>query len=136
MDTRMDRTMRIVISNASPDPIYKQIADQIRDAVLRGQLEEGAPLPSIRGLAKELQVSVITTNRAYEELEKDGLITSVPGKGSFVAVHNQELLREKRLHLLEEKLTEAIEDARQMGLTKEELMNIITLLYEGEEQHG
>lgn len=129
----MERAMRIIISNASSDPIYRQIADQIRDAVLRGELVEGAPLPSIRGLAKELQVSVITTNRAYEELEKEGLITSIPGKGSFVAVHNQELLREKRLHLLEEQLTDAIEEAKLMGISKAELIGIIELLYEGEE---
>ena len=125
--------MRIIIANASQDPIYKQIADQIRDAVLRGELDEGEPLPSIRRLAKELEVSVITTSRAYEELEKAGFITSVPGKGSFVAAQNQELLKEKRLHLLEEKLADAINDAKQMGLTMEELLSIISLLSEGGE---
>ena len=124
--------MRIIISNASSDRfIGRLLIDQRCGS--RGELVEGAPLPSIRGLAKELQVSVITTNRAYEELEKEGLITSIPGKGSFVAVHNQELLREKRLHLLEEKLTDAIEEAKLMGISKAELIGIIELLYEGEE---
>jgi len=123
--------MRIVISNLSRDPIYKQIADQIRDAIITGALEEGEALPSIRALAKELEVSVITTSRAYEELEKEGFITSVPGKGSFVAGHNAELIREKRLHLLEEQLAEAIGSAKQMGLSLEEVTAIVRLLYEG-----
>ncbi|MGI6148160.1 MAG: GntR family transcriptional regulator [Firmicutes bacterium] len=125
--------MRIVISNTSRDPIYKQIADQIRDAVLKGELAEGDALPSIRGLAKELEVSVITTSRAYEELESAGIVTSVPGKGSFVAGQNQELLREKRLHLLEEKLADAVRDARLMGLSLTDIMEIIRLLHEGGE---
>jgi GntR family transcriptional regulator len=125
--------MRIVISILSRDPIYKQIADQIRDAVLSGELSEGDALPSIRGLAKELEVSVITTSRAYEELEKEGFIASVPGKGSFVAGHNTELIREKRMHLLEEKLGEAMGDAKQMGLSFDEIVEIMRLLYEGGE---
>ncbi|HHT72109.1 MAG TPA: GntR family transcriptional regulator [Firmicutes bacterium] len=125
--------MRIVISSLSRDPIYKQIADQIRDAVLSGELSEGDALPSIRGLAKELEVSVITTSRAYEELEKEGFIASVPGKGSFVAGHNTELIREKRMHLLEEKLGEAMGDAKQMGLSFDEIVEIMRLLYEGGE---
>ncbi len=123
--------MRIVISNLSQDPIYKQIAHQIKTAVLTGELVEGEALPSIRGLAKELEVSVITTSRAYQELEREGFITSVPGKGHFVAGQNSELIREKRLHLLEEKLAEVMQEAQLMGLSWEELLEIMRLLYEG-----
>lgn len=125
--------MRIIISNASDDPIYRQITEQIKNSILSGELNEGDSLPSIRGLARDLQVSVITTNRAYEELEKEGFIETVPGKGSFVAIHNQELLREKRLHILEEKLMNALSDARGLGLSLDELVEIISLLYGKEE---
>ncbi len=125
--------MRIIISNVSDAPIYKQIADQIRDGILSGELTEGDPLPSIRALARDLQVSVITTNRAYEELEREWFIQTIPGKGSFVAVHNQELLREKRLHVFEEKLADALSDARTLGLSFDEIMEIVSLLYGKEE---
>jgi GntR family transcriptional regulator len=125
--------MQIIISNASEDPIYKQIMDQIRDSILSGELGEGDPLPSIRKLAKDLQISVITTNRVYDELEKEGFIQTIPGKGSFVAVHNQELLREKRLHIFEEKLVNALSDAKALGLPPDELVKIISILYAKEE---
>ena len=96
--------MRILISNSSPDPIYEQIVRQIKSQIISGDLVEGEPLPSIRKLAHELQISVITTKRAYEELEKEGLIDTVGGKGTFVASQNQELMREKRMKIVEAKL--------------------------------
>jgi GntR family transcriptional regulator len=122
--------MRILISNASPDPIYQQIVRQIKGQIISGELPEGAPLPSIRKLAHELQISVITTKRAYEELDKEGLTDSVGGKGTFVASQNQEFLREKRMKLVEEKLAEALSEARLMGMEGEELMEMVLLLWE------
>ena len=122
--------MNIVISNRSDEPIYNQIYQQLRGAIERGELASGEPLPSIRSLARDLQVSVITTKRAYEELERDGYIETVAGKGSFVAPQNTELLREKRINLIEEKLVAVIEEARTLGLDLPELQRIVKLLYE------
>ena len=122
--------MNIVISNRSDEPIYNQIYQQLRGAIVRGELAAGEPLPSIRSLARDLQVSVITTKRAYEELERDGYIETVAGKGSFVAPQNMELLREKRINLIEEKLMTVIEEARTLGLDLSELQRIVKLLYE------
>ena len=124
--------MRILISNSSPDPIYQQIVRQIKGQIITGELPEGAPLPSIRKLAHELQISVITTKRAYEELDKEGLIDSVGGKGTFVASQNQEFLREKRMKLVEEKLGDALSEARLLGVTHDELMEMVLLLWEDE----
>ena len=127
-----ENDMRILISNSSPDPIYQQIVRQIKGQIIAGELPEGAPLPSIRKLAHELQISVITTKRAYEELDKEGLIDSVGGKGTFVASQNQEFLREKRMKLIEEKLGEALSEARLFGVTHDELMEMVLLLWEDE----
>ena len=124
--------MRILISNSSPDPIYQQIVRQIKGQIIAGELPEGAPLPSIRKLAHELQISVITTKRAYEELDKEGLIDSVGGKGTFVASQNQEFLREKRMKLVEEKLGDALSEARLLGVNHDELMEMVLLLWEDE----
>jgi GntR family transcriptional regulator len=124
--------MRILISNSSPDPIYEQIVRQIKSQILSGDLEEGEPLPSIRKLAHELQISVITTKRAYEELEKEGLIDTVGGKGTFVASQNQELMREKRMKIVEAKLSEVLDDARMLGVGYEELGEMFRLLWEEE----
>ena len=124
--------MRILISNSSPDPIYEQIVRQIKGQIIAGELVEGEPLPSIRKLAHELQISVITTKRAYEELEKEGLIDSVGGKGTFVASQNQEFLREKRMKLVEGKLSEALEDARLLGMSRREVGEMVDLLWEEE----
>ena len=107
--------MRIVLSNASPDPIYEQIARQIRTQILSGELSEGDLLPSIRALARDLQISVITTKRAYEELEREGLLNTVGGKGTFVAAQNTEFLREKKMKAVEEKLAEAVDQAKDKG---------------------
>lgn len=124
--------MRILISNSSPDPIYQQIARQIKGQIISGDLDEGEPLPSIRKLAHELQISVITTKRAYEELDREGLIDTVGGKGTFVASQNQEFLREKRMKLVEGALAEALAEARILGMTSEELMEMVRLLWEDE----
>jgi len=122
--------MNIIISNASPEPLYEQIAKQIKNSILRGELLSGELLPSIRILAKELQISVITTKRAYEELEKEGFIESVTGKGSFVAGQSSELLKEKRLKFIEEKLTEVVSESRVLDIGLTELIEMMTLLYE------
>lgn len=122
--------MHIVISTQSKEPIYEQITQQIRYLILNGELKEGAPLPSMRNLAKELQVSVITTKRAYEELEKEGLIDSIVGKGSYVAEQELELMKERRLRALEEQLLDAIEAAKDVGIDRKELVELIELLYE------
>ncbi len=124
--------MRILIANSSPDPIYEQIERQLRAQILAGELEEGAPLPSIRKLAHELQISVITTKRAYEELEREGLIDSVTGKGTFVAAQSPDLLREKRLKAVESKLAEAVDEARSLGVDREKVREMLELLWEGE----
>jgi GntR family transcriptional regulator len=124
--------MDIIISNSSADPIYEQIVQQIKKEILTGELQEGEALPSIRSLAKELQISVITTKRAYTELEREGLIETVGGKGSFVAGQNKELLREKRLSILEEKLAEVIEEAKLLQISRRELTEMLEVLSEEE----
>lgn len=124
--------MNVIVSNASDRPIYEQIYTQIKGAILRGECREGDPLPSIRALAKELRISVITTKRAFDDLERDGFIYSVQGKGSFVAVKNRELLREEYLRQAEGKLSEAISLARSGGVTDEELSEMFTYLLKGE----
>lgn len=122
----------IVITAAGDLPIYQQIADQIKGAILRGELAADQPLPSIRLLAKELAISVITTKRAYEELEKEGLIYTLPGKGSFVASQSEYELRESKEQAVEAKLREALETAALLGLSKSELLTILNRLLEGE----
>lgn len=122
--------MKILLSNASPDPIYEQIAAQLRAQIFNGELKEGEPLPSIRKLALTLQISVITTKRAYDELERDGLIDTVGGKGTFVAAPNAEFLREKRVASVEAKLREAVALARGAGIGAPEIQQMLTLLLE------
>ena len=122
--------MRIVILNSSSSPIYEQIAEQIKSQIIDGSLEPGASLPSIRNLAKELSISVITTKRAYDELEKAGFIDTVGGKGTFVADQNRELLREARMRIVEEHLAQAISEARKIGLDRSEVVRMIDLLTE------
>lgn len=124
--------MRILISNSSSDPIYRQIVHQIKGQIISGELPEAGPLPSIRKLAHELQISVITAKRAYDELEKEGLIDTVGGKGTFVASQNQEFLREKRMKVVEGKLVDALSEARLLGVSHEEFMQMVRLLWEEE----
>ncbi|PEJ37220.1 GntR family transcriptional regulator [Bacillus pseudomycoides] len=104
--------MNIIISNSSPDPIYEQISKQLKQLILNGGLKGGDQLPSIRSLAKELQISVITTKRAYEELEKERYIETVAGKGTYVSVQNNELIKEQRLRLLESKAEESVQESK------------------------
>ena len=120
----------IIISNSSGKPIYEQIADQVKEQIMAGALAAGDALPSMRLLAKELRISVITTKRAYEELERDGFLENVPGKGCCVAPQNRELLREAQLRRVEEKLTQAIEEARRGAVSLEELKEMLTELYQ------
>lgn len=124
--------MNIIISNAGGQPIYEQICTQIKNLIISGELKEGDALPSMRLLAKELRISVITTKRAYEELEREGFISTVTGKGSFVAPQNLELLREVHLKAIEGHLQEAVDLAASCGLSLEDLKEILTLLYKGE----
>jgi GntR family transcriptional regulator len=125
--------MKVIISNASPDPIYEQIARQIKAQIISGDLSEGQALPSIRSLAHDLQISVITTKRAYDELEKEGFINTVGGKGTFVAVQNPELMREKKMKIVEEKLVEAVAEAKLMGIGEDQLIHMLQLLLKEEE---
>ncbi|MER2172741.1 MAG: GntR family transcriptional regulator [Psychrobacillus psychrodurans] len=122
--------MQIIISNSSKEPIYEQITSQIKSLILAGELQEGATIPSMRNLAKELQISVITTKRAYEELEKAGFIYSIVGKGSFVAEQNLEVIREKKLKVIEEQLSAVITNSREIGLSLDELQDLLKILYE------
>ncbi len=122
--------MDIIISNSGGQPIYEQICRQIKGAIAAGKLRPGEPLPSIRNLARDLRISVITTKRAYEELERDGFIQTVAGKGSFVAQQDLELARESNLREIEQHLQAALELARQIDLPAVEVHNILTVLSE------
>ncbi|MBQ8354264.1 MAG: GntR family transcriptional regulator [Oscillospiraceae bacterium] len=122
--------MLILIDNKSGAPIYDQIFTQIKGHILSGELKQDEALPSIRGLAKDLRISVITTKRAYEELERAGFIYTVPGKGSFVAAKNQELLREEHLKKIEEHMTAIADLARGAGLGRGEVLEMWDLIWE------
>ena len=125
--------MDIILSNSSGKPIYEQITDQVKVQILSGALAAGDALPSMRLLAKELRISVITTKRAYEELEREGFLDNVPGKGCFVAPQNRELLREAQLRRVEERLSQAVDEARKGGFPLSELHQMLDILYEGDE---
>lgn len=120
--------MHLVVSNQSGVPIYEQIVLQIRELILAGELKDGEALPSIRQLARDLRISVITTTRAYNELEQDGFITSMQGKGSFVLPRNTEMMREQYLRRIEENLSCAIENAHQGGIDDESLIDMLSIL--------
>lgn len=122
--------MEIVLSNSSDKPIYEQIAAQIRDAVATGELAAGEQLPSIRALAAQLRISAITTKRAYQDLEAQGYVTTIPGKGCFVAEQNLDLLREERLHRVEASLARAVCDARACSLSDDELREMLDIQLE------
>lgn len=125
--------MDIVISNSSDKPLYEQITSQIKSHIISGRLQGGDALPSMRLLAKELRISVITTKRAYEDLERDGFIETVMGKGSFVAHKNTEFIREEQLKTAEEHLRQAVDAARGCGIGLAELTDILEILYTEEE---
>lgn len=122
--------MNIVISNKDDRPIYEQITSQMKNMILSGKLEEGSQLPSIRVLAKDLRISVITTKRAYEELERDGFIITVAGKGSYVAENNSAVLKEEKMKQLEENVRGLIEEAYNSGISKEEVKEIFDICLE------
>lgn len=122
--------MKILLSNNSKDPIYSQIYQQIKNQIIKGQIQEGYKLPSIRGLAKDLGISVITTRRAYDELEAEGFINTRPGKGSYVAPQNLELVRETKLKSIEDKLFKVVEEAKILEMDYEDLSEILKVIYE------
>lgn len=124
--------MDIIIRNTGETPIYDQITRQVKGLILSGTLASGEALPSMRALAKDLRISVITTKRAYEELEREGFITTVPGKGCFVAPRNLELVRENTLRQMEEYLTKAVDAARSGGISRAEVAETLDIIY-GEE---
>ena len=120
--------MNIIISNANDKPIYEQITTQVKNAILSGELHPGEGLPSIRALAKDLRVSVITTKRAYDELEKAGYLYTVPGKGCYVAEKNTQLVREGYLTQIEEHMTAILTLAAGCGLSVDDLTEMLRLL--------
>ncbi len=124
--------MDIIISNSSGKPIYEQIVDQIKCQIIDGSLSAGEPLPSMRALAQSLRISVITTKRAYNDLEAEGFIETVAGKGCFVAARDPSLLHEANLKAVEDHMRKAVEKAKSGGVSKEELTEILEILYEGE----
>ena len=124
--------MRIIISNRSGIPIYEQIKEQIKAAIFSGELQEDDMLPSIRQLARDLNISVITTTRAYSDLEQEGFLVSVQGKGCFVLPRNTELARENAMHKMENGLSVAIAAAKTEGISKEEVIQRLNLLWEVE----
>ncbi|MBQ7776808.1 MAG: GntR family transcriptional regulator [Lachnospiraceae bacterium] len=124
--------MDIIITNSSGEPIYLQITSQIKTMIMNGELKEGDALPSMRNLAQQLRISVITTKRAYEDLEREGFIESYTGKGSFVKAQNQELLREEHLKQIEGALSEACEKAKMSSISMEELKEMLELIYDSE----
>ena len=122
--------MDIIVSNSSGKPIYEQISSQIKNQIMNGTLEAGEALPSMRALAKDLHISVITVQRAYEDLTRDGFIETVSGKGSFVAAQNTEFIQEEQLRKAEELLQRACDIARSHGISYEQLASILKMLYE------
>ena len=127
--------MEIIISNSNGIPIYEQIKDQIKNKIISNELKENEQLPSIRNLARDLNCSVITTKNAYEELEKEGFVITIPAKGIYVASINRELIKENQLNKIETLLDEAILIAKNNNISKKELNKIINILYE-EESNG
>ncbi len=121
--------MEIIVSNSSGRPIYEQIVDQVKSQIISGKLRAGEPLPSMRVLAQNLKISVITTKRAYNELESEGFIETVAGKGSFVSAKDPDLLREGSLKVAEDHIQKAVNVAKNSGITLEELKEIIEILY-------
>ncbi len=124
--------MDIIISNSSGEPIYEQIITQVKSLIMTGELKPGDALPSMRALAQSLRISVITTKRAYEELERDGFIESYTGKGSFVKQQNVELIKEENLRQIETLLSQAVDKAKLSNLSLDELSDILTYFYEGD----
>lgn len=126
--------MNIIISNSSNDPIYIQLKEQIKNLIIAGDLNPGDKLPSIRSLARDLNISVITTKNAYDELEKDGYVETVPSKGIYVSNKNIELIHEEQLQNIERLLNTSIEIAKISNISKKEINNMINILWEDEDE--
>lgn len=124
--------MKILISNTSEAPLYQQIKEQIIDAILKGELVEGDTLPSIRAFANDLKVSVLTIRRVYDDLEKEGFVNSQVGIGTFVSTSNIELLRDSKRRLVEQKMLDVIQTAKSLGITQQELNDMMNILFEEE----
>lgn len=122
--------MRILISNTSDIPLYAQIKEQIKEAIFTGECKEGDALPSIRGFANDLKVSVLTIRRVYDELEREGFIVSQVGVGTFVSAGNLELLRDSKRRLVEQKMLDMLSVAKSLGISKEELNEMMNILFE------
>ena len=122
--------MKIIISNTSDTPLYQQIKDQIKDAILKNELVEGDRLPSIRSFANDLHVSVLTIRRVYEELEQEAFVVSQVGIGTFVSASNAELLRDTKRRLVEQKMQDMIQTAKSLNISKDELNAMMDILYE------
>jgi DNA-binding transcriptional regulator YhcF (GntR family) len=129
-------TVRVVLSNSAGVPIYQQIKEQIGTAILSGELGEGAALPSVRALARDLRISVITTTRAYAELAAEGFIATVPGKGAYVLPLDSDLVREQLLRQVEDGLQAALDAARRAGLDRDDLIQILDGLLRAEHEHA
>lgn len=124
--------MFIRVNSNSHEPIYEQITHQLKERIINGELESGEMLPSIRNMAKDLGISVITTKRAYEELENEGLVESIGGKGTYVSAKNREFIREKRVHQMEEKLSEVIKESKMLNIGLQGLKVMVEVLYRDE----
>lgn len=122
--------MKILISNTSDYPLYQQIEEQIIDAILKGELAEGEALPSIRTFANDLKVSILTIRRVYDDLEKEGFVNSQVGIGTFVSTTNIDLLRDSKRRIVEQKMLDMIQTAKSLGITQEELIDMMNILYE------
>ena len=128
--------MDIIISNSSNTPIYEQIKEQIKNKIVSNELKTGELLPSIRTLAKDLRISVITTKNAYEELEREGYVTTIPGKGTYVASKNIELIREEQLQKIEGLLDTAVSIAKISNISKKGIENMLEIIYEEDNENG
>ena len=122
--------MKIIVSNASNLPLYQQIEEQIKEAIFVGELKDGDPLPSIRNLANDLQVSVLTIRRVYDELENEGFLACHVGIGSFISAKNLETLKDSKRRIVEQKMLDMLQQAKQLGISKEELHSMMDILYE------
>lgn len=122
--------MEIILSNSSPKPIYEQITSQIKAMIMSGELKSGDAMPSMRGLARDLHISVITAQHAYEDLQRDGFIETVAGRGTFVAAQNKDFIREEQLRIAEEKLYEAARIGRENDIALERLVQTLSMFYE------
>ncbi|MFI3202086.1 MAG: GntR family transcriptional regulator [Eubacteriales bacterium] len=124
--------MEIIISNSSNKPIYEQISSQIKAMIMSGELNTGDPIPSMRGLAKLIHVSVITVQKAYEDLQRDGFIETTVGRGSFVSARNKDFIKEEQQRLIEEQLVNVVDRAKMNGVSLEMLLDLTKIFYEGE----